>query len=93
MSDFEESQRGQLAQQVLENPVYLASYGQLTDEITRKWKDSRDKDEREQLHSLLLIVEKARNVLETTMRRGELAEAELTRKRTLMERAGLRRAS
>lgn len=93
MSDYSEAQRGQLAQAVLDNPAYSESYALIESEITRKWRDSRDKDEREQLHLLLRMLDKARNVLESTMRTGKLAEAEIARKKTLAERVGLRRVS
>lgn len=93
MSDQHEAERGRLAQAVLDNPVYAESYGLIEAEITRKWRESRDKDEREQLHMLLRMLDKARNVLESTMRAGKLADAEIERKQTLMQRIGLRRAS
>jgi hypothetical protein len=51
-----------------------------------KWRDSRDAAEREELHRLLKMLTKARNVLESTMRTGQLASAELERKRTLADR-------
>jgi hypothetical protein len=93
VTDHLEAERGRQAQAVLDNPVYASSYGLIEAEITRKWRESRDKDEREQLHLLLRMLDKARNVLESTMRTGKLAEAELERKQTLMQRIGLRRAS
>lgn len=86
MSDYTEAQRGQQAQAVLDNPVYSESYALIEAEITRKWRESRDKDEREQLHLLLRMLDKAKNVLESTMRAGKLAEAEIARKKTLAER-------
>ena len=93
MTDQTEAERGRQAQAVLDNPVYASSYALIEVEITRKWRESRDKDEREQLHLLLRMLDKARNVLESTMRTGKLAESELERKQTLMQRIGLRRAS
>lgn len=93
MTDQAQAERGRQAQAVLDNPIYAESYGLIETEITRKWRESRDKDEREQLHLLLRMLDKARNVLESTMRAGKLAEAELERKQTLMQRIGLRRAS
>ena len=86
MSDEQEAIRGRLAQDVLDNPVYAESYGMIEQEIMPKWRDSRDALEREELHRLLKMLSKARNVLESTMRTGQLAMAELERKRTLADR-------
>lgn len=92
MSDYDEAQRGQLAQQVLDNPVYAQSYGLIESELVRKWKESRDPVEREQLHQLLRMLEKARNVIESTMRSGKVAAAEIERKRSLLDRLTKRAA-
>ena len=91
MSLEREAERGRQAQAVIDNPVYAESYGLIEQEITRKWRDSRDASEREELHRLLKMLDKARTVLESTMRSGRVAEAEIQRKRSLAERVGLRR--
>jgi DNA-binding MurR/RpiR family transcriptional regulator len=91
MTDEQEAIRGRLAQDVLENPVYAESYGAIEQEIMAKWRDSRDPVEREELHRLLKMLAKARNVLESTMRTGQLAAAELERKRTLADRLHFKR--
>ena len=87
MSLENEALRGQMAAAVLENPVYAESYTLIEREITRLWRDSRDADEREQLHQLLRMLDKARTVLESTMRSGKVAAKEMERKRSLAERA------
>lgn len=86
MSDVIEAQRGQAAEAVLNSAIYQESYAKVEEEITRKWRDSRDRDEREQLHQMLLMMGKVRAVLEGTMRSGKVAAAELARKQTLVER-------
>lgn len=86
MSLESELERGRLAEAVLTNEVYTDAYTQIEQEITRKWRESRDKDEREQLHQLLRMLEKARTVLEATMRSGKVAAEALQRKRSLSER-------
>jgi hypothetical protein len=91
MTDFQEAQRGQFAQSVLDNPVYADSYALIEREVMNKWRDSRDASEREELHRFLRALTKARAVLEATMRTGKLAAAELERKRSLPERLGLTR--
>lgn len=88
-----EAQRGQLAEQVLKNPVYADAYGLIEKELVRLWRDSRDRDEREQLHQLQRMLGKVQTVLESTMRSGQVAASELQRKRTLAQRIGLRQGS
>lgn len=90
MSLESDSERGRLAADVLNNAVYAESYTLIEQELTRLWRESRDPVEREELHRLLRMLDKARNVLETTMRSGKLASADLARKRTLAERIGAR---
>lgn len=86
MSLEKDVERGRLADAVLQNPVYVESYGLIEQEITRKWRESRDAAEREQLHQLLRMLDKARTVLESAMRSGKVAAKELERKRSLAER-------
>lgn len=90
MSDALEAQRGQLAEQVLRNAVYVDAYGLIESELTRLWRESRDRDEREQLHQLLKMLTKVQTVLESTMRTGQVATAELQRKQTLAQKIGSR---
>lgn len=85
-ADHRDAERGQLAKLVLDNAVYVESYGLIEAELTRKWRESRDNDEREQIHLLLRMLDKVKNVMESTMRRGEIAAAEIVRKRTLLDR-------
>ncbi len=91
MSLENDAERGRLADAVLQNRVYVESYVLIEQGIYAKWAESRDKEEREQLHKLLQMLSKARTLLETTMRSGKVAAEELNRRRTLAERVGLRR--
>jgi hypothetical protein len=93
MSDHDLAERGRQAQAVLESPVYSESYALLASEFTQAWRDSRDPAEREQIHQLLLMLDKVKCVMEGAMRAGKIADAEINRKQTLMERIGLRRVS
>ena len=86
MSDFDEAQRGQLAQSILDNPVYADSYKQIEDSLTRVWRESRDAKEREEVHQLLRMLDKTKNIIESVMRTGKLADAEIKRKQSLAER-------
>lgn len=90
MSDAVDVQRGRRAEDVLNNEVYAESYEQIEQEIYRKWQDSRDKEDREQLHRLLMALRLVKSALESTMRSGKVAAKELERKRSLPERIGLR---
>lgn len=86
MSLEQDALRGKQAQEVIENPLYADAYVQVEDAITATWKASRDPLEREQLHTMLGLLTKTRNVLESTIRNGEVAAKELQRKRSLVER-------
>jgi hypothetical protein len=83
-------ERGRLADDVLNNQVYAESYDQIEKEIHAKWQNSRDKDDREHLHRLLMALLLVRSTLEATMRSGKLAADKLDRERKLSERIGFR---
>lgn len=95
MSHEKDVERGRMAQAVLDNPVYAESYGLIEKELTKKWRDARDVAEREHIHQLLRMLDKARSVLEATMASGKVAAKELEYKRSLADKAlsrvGLRR--
>lgn len=88
MSDEQDVVRGRLAEDVLANEVYADSYSLIEQEIYRKWQDSRNPDDREQLHRLLMALRLVESSLKATMRSGKLAAAELERKANLAERIG-----
>jgi hypothetical protein len=88
-------QRGQLAQAVLDNPIYAEAHEAIEAEIIRQWREARNADDREQLHQLMLTHAKVKAVLEAVMRTGTVAAAELDRKMgraEAMARASLRAA-
>lgn len=86
----QEAERGRLADEVLKNPVYTEAYEQIERGITEQWRNSRDASEREQLHQLLRMLDKARNVLETAMREGRIAQDKLAQRASLASRIGAR---
>lgn len=90
MSLEQDVERGRRADEVLNNDVYAESYALIEQELVRLWRDSRDKSEREDIHKLLRMLEKARNVLESTMRSGKLAADQLRQKQSLLQRVGTR---
>lgn len=84
------AERGRLAEQVLENPVYVEAYESIEKELIRLWRESRDRDAREQSHQLLTMLDKVRTVMQATMRSGQVAAKELERKQSLAQRLGSR---
>ncbi|OGT56291.1 MAG: hypothetical protein A3E01_06995 [Gammaproteobacteria bacterium RIFCSPHIGHO2_12_FULL_63_22] len=86
MSDFDEAQRGQMAQSVLDNAVYADSYALIEGGLTRAWRDSRDPSEREEIHQKLLMLDKVKNLLESVMRTGQLAEDKIRQQKSQAER-------
>lgn len=88
MSLQNESQRGDMARQVLENEVYAEAYTLLEAEITRAWRESRDQAEREELHRALRSLSKVKTVLESTMKSGQVAVDKLQQERSRAQRIG-----
>lgn len=88
MSLEKERDRGRLASDVLDNPVYAEAHAAIEQEVIRQWRDARNPQDREQLHQLLLMHERAKAALEQVMRTGKLAQAELQRKATKAEQIG-----
>jgi len=86
MSDQAEAERGRQAQAVLDNPIFEESFRLLDEEFTRQWKDSRNRDEREEIHQKLVILGKVKAIVEGFMRSGKVADAKLKEKQTLIQR-------
>lgn len=86
MSLESDTQRGKRAQEVLDNELYAESWALIEAEIIASWRSARDPSDREQLHQLLLMHGKAKNALETVVRTGEVAQAELQRKASRAEK-------
>lgn len=93
MSYDEDAKRGRLAEAVLTNDVYVEAYRLIEQGLIAKWREADDKEDREQLHKLLKLLGKVQNLMESTMRNGQIAAKELERKRSLTERVGLKRPS
>ncbi len=75
-----DKERGRQAQEILDSPIYKESHAGIEAEIIRQWREARNSDDREQLHQLLLMHGKAKTALESVMRSGLLADADLGRK-------------
>jgi hypothetical protein len=72
--------RGKQAQAIIEDPIYIEAHAAIEHEVVQQWREARNPQDREQLHQLLLMHGKAKTALESVMRTGLLAEAELSRK-------------
>jgi hypothetical protein len=88
VTNEEEARRGQLAHDALTNPVYVEAHEAIDAEIVRLWRDSKDTNEREQLHHLLKVHAKAKAIMEQVMRSGEIAQAKIAEKKSRLSRIG-----
>jgi hypothetical protein len=88
MSLQDEMRRGQLAQDVLNNEVYAEAYALIEQEITRAWRESKDKDEREELHRALRSLVKVKTLMEGTMQSGQIAADKLRIEQSRLQRIG-----
>jgi hypothetical protein len=79
-------ERARLAEDVLKNHAYAESYVLIEKEFTKLWREARSKDEREDIHRALLMLDKARQVLESAMKSGQVAADKLRQKQSLAER-------
>jgi hypothetical protein len=82
----DEAERGRLAHDVLNNAVYADAYAQLEKGIVDRWKDSRNADDREELHRQLMSLLLLRSQVESVMRSGQVALDKLGREQTRAER-------
>jgi hypothetical protein len=80
-----EMERGNRAREVIENEVYAEAWAAIEKEIIEQWRSARNPQDREQLHQLLLMHAKAKTALESVMRSGQIAEAEIARKQSRAE--------
>lgn len=85
MSDQKDAERGRLAREVLDNPVYQEAYGLIEQGIIKRWRDSRDEGEQARLHQLLLNLDKVKQVMEGVMASGEVALKKLERENRIVE--------
>lgn len=86
-------ERGRQAESVLDNPVYRDAYEQIEQGLTRAWQESRNRDEREELHQLHRALAKVRATMEAAMRTGRVEAEKLRHKQTLAQRIGRRLSS
>jgi hypothetical protein len=83
-----ELERGRLAQEVMDNPVYAESVALMRQQIMDQWATSpaRDTEGREKLWTMLKLLENLDGQLKTVMQTGKLASISLEQKRTMLQR-------
>lgn len=91
MSAEQDVQRGKDALAVLQNPAYIEAYTTLDAALVKAWRDSRDPQDREDLHRMLGLLSRLQGVMESAVRNGQITEKEILRKRNFAERMGLAR--
>lgn len=94
MTEQEELERGRLAREVLENPVFQDAWKQQRTEIVAKWEAEKDERARDWLWTLLQASKRLEASLRETMNSGQLRAKQIELTQTRFERAGrtLRRA-
>lgn len=90
MSDEQDVQRGKDALAVLQNPAYIDAYTTLDAALVKAWRESRDPQDREDLHRMLGLLSRLHGVMEGVVRNGQITEKEILRKRNFAERMGLK---
>jgi hypothetical protein len=90
MSAEQDVQRGKDALAVLQNPAYIEAYSTLDAALVKAWRDSRDPQDREDLHRMLGLLSRLQGVMEGAVRNGQITEKEILRKRNFAERMGLK---
>ena len=80
---------GARAREMLENEVFQAVFTDIEQELYTAWVNSpqRDSEGRESLHKYLMMLNRVKAHLTTTMETGQLAELDLKHKRNLLESA------
>ena len=88
MSTSQELERGRLAAEVLENPVYRDALDQIRAEIVTKWQAEKDERVRDWLWTLMQASKRLDSILTETMNTGLLAQKQLELERSRAERVG-----
>ena len=91
MSAEQDVQRGKDALAVLQNRAYIEAYTTLDAALVQAWRESRDPQDREDLHRMLGLLSRLHGVMDSAVRNGQITEKEILRKRNFAERMGLAR--
>ena len=91
MSEQDLNQRiydADLALQILENPVFIAAWPDLENEVIDQWKSSNSADARESSHRQLMTLYAVKRQIQQTLETGKLAKVELEHRRSMREKLG-----
>ena len=79
---------GDRAKEVLENEAFITAYEAIKQDIFDKWTSSpaRDAEGRERLWSYLMLLQKLRAQLQTTLETGKLAQLDLKHRQGMLDR-------
>lgn len=88
MSTSQELERGRLAAEVLENPVFRDALDQIRAEIVTKWQVEKDERVRDWLWTLMQASKRLDSILTETMNTGLLAQKQLELERSRAEKVG-----
>lgn len=88
MNASEELERGRLATEVLENPVYMDAFGQIEQEVLRKWQSEEDQSEREWLWTLMQASKRFQALLVDTMQTGKLRSRQIEQDQSRLAKLG-----
>lgn len=88
MSTSQELERGRLAAEVLENPVFREAFDQMRAEIVSKWRAEKDGEVRDWLWTLDNATQRLEQILKDTMNTGLIAQKQLELQRSRAEKVG-----
>lgn len=79
---------GDRAKEVLENEVFQRVFADIESEVIESWKTSpaRDQEGREKIWQYLMLLQKVKAHLTTTLETGKLAQLELQHQQSLADR-------
>jgi len=81
---------GDRAKEILENPIFVAVFADIEQELMNEWKQSpaRDQEGREKLWQYLRMLDKIKSRLTTTLETGTLAKLELQHRQLIQYQPG-----
>jgi hypothetical protein len=88
VSASEEIERGRLAADVLENPVFRDAHQQIRAEIVSRWQVEKDESVREWLWSLMQASKRLESVLIESMQTGQMRQQQIDMQQSRLQKAG-----
>lgn len=81
MTADEELRRGDMARQIIENPIYSEAWQSVRDAIISAWESApiRDKEGQNELKLMLKLLTDVRRNVETVMQTGKMARIQIER--------------